>query len=85
MAIVHGHFATILHPGLRKVWAGVYFQQQGVLYVPITSGSQLPQVVSSYMTETGFWGPMPFEFDDWDDYLIAKAEFQYDALCDALD
>jgi len=80
MAIVAGHFATILRPGLRKVWAGVYFKQKGQLYVPITTPTPTYARFLSYIVEGVFWGPMPFEFDDWDDYLIAKAEWSYDAL-----
>lgn len=93
MAVVRGHFATILHPGLRQIWAGVYFGQVGLLYLPrgmsksahVSTGpggsyQTLRFHVANLPDEWGNIGPDPDDFDDYDDYLIAQAECQYDAL-----
>lgn len=78
MAIVSGHFVTILQPGLRQVWAGAYFQKSGKLWVPHQYQGQ--SIVMQILDDVGFFGPEPEEFDDWDDYLVAKAEWQYDCI-----
>ena len=83
MAIVSGSFVTLLHPGLKKTWAGTSFQKQGNLWVPPVPSLIQSQSVAMLVIDDIYssFGPQPEDFDEWDDYLIAQAEWQYDAQC----
>lgn len=82
MAVVRGHFATIIHPGLRQIWAGVYFVPKGTLLVPLAvySGPVMVYSGSMILDDVYLCWPDSDDFDDYDDYDVARAEFMYDAL-----
>jgi len=73
---------SVMSSNWNQMYAGVMFAQQGGLYVPMTV-PPLPSVYPSMLYGMSscledFWRPEPEEFDDYDDYLIAVAEWESD-------
>jgi len=77
MAIVRGHFTTIIRPGLRQVWAGTQFaqSQHSALFIPQQRQPMFGQSIFQMVLDdiSRIWVD-PDDFDDLDDYEIALFE-----------